>query len=131
MTTTTSISSQSIGTSTNVGQGLFPQKVTKQTATTAFLVDVRITNGAGGYNPVSEVRVWYASSTFSLSAANAVTQLRAAAGYVDVRPSPHASGVTIRQSDLATVNGSYIYFWVDVPLVSVAQTLDVTLVELP
>ena len=55
MTVTTSITGQSIGTSTNVGTGLFAQKVTKQAATTAIVIAVRVTNGAAAYDRHAEV----------------------------------------------------------------------------
>jgi hypothetical protein len=131
MTTTNSIASQSIGTSTNVGAGKFPQKVTRQSTTTAILVNVRITNGAAGYAKTDEVRVWFTSSSFDITAALAVNQLRQNAFYVDVRPAQDAAGVSIKSSDIESIQGTYIYFWCDIPTVAVAQTLDVDLVELP
>jgi hypothetical protein len=57
--------------------------------------------------------------------------LKTTARYLDVRPEPNAGGVAIRAGDLLTVNGDYIYFWCEIPAASVAQTLDVSCVELP
>lgn len=131
MTTTASISSQSIGTSTNIGEGKFPQKITAVATTTAFVICPRITNGAGDYNPASELVVWYSSSSYSVTAAQAAVQLRPTARFVSLKPSPKGSGVVIKDSTLEPLTGPYIYLWCDVPTFSVAATLDVNVVELP
>jgi hypothetical protein len=131
MTINTPISGQSVGTSTNKGEGLFPQKITKNAATTAFSVQVRVTNGAGDYAIANVIRVWYLSSAFDMTAAAAVDACRSAARYVDLRPSNLSSGVRLRDSDLEAVLGNYIYLWCDIPAATVAQSLDVTVVELP
>jgi hypothetical protein len=131
MTVTAAISGQSIGTSSNVGSGLFPQKVTRQVTTTAFHIAARVTNGTGGYDPHAEVRVWFSSTSFNITAAAAVSQLKSTARYLDVRPLAETAGVVIRDSSFEPITGSYIHLWVDVPTVSVAQTLDVNVVELP
>lgn len=130
MTTTTSISGQSFGTSTNIGEGKFPQKVTIQATTTSFVIEGRITNGAAGYVK-QDVRVWYASSGFSVTAAVGSVALRPTARYVDIPMGQAAAQVTIRSSLLEPVAGSYIYLWVDLPTLTTAATLDVNVTELP
>lgn len=129
MTITDSISGQSIGTSTNKGEGKFPQKVTAVTTTTIFLITARVTNGAGEYDQGNRIRIWYASSHFNLTAANAVLQLNKDASFLDIVPKREGGGVSIRSSLTELRNGEYIYFWCDIPGVTVAQTLDVSLVE--
>ena len=131
MTTTVSISGQTIGTGANAGENLFPQKVTRNAATTAFVLSLRLTNGVAEYDRHAEVRVWYSSSPYSVSAALGAVQLKQTARYVDIRPSNLAAGVMIKDSSLEPITGDFIYFWCDIPAVVVAQTLDVTLVELP
>lgn len=130
MTTTDSIASQSVGTSTNIGEGKFPQKITAQSTTSGFFVSLRLTNGAGSYPRPTNLRCWFTSSNFSITAAAAVLALRQQARYVDLRPSPDASGVMCAQSELEVLAGAYIYFWFDVPTLSVAATLDASCVEI-
>lgn len=131
MTTTNSIATQSIGTGANKGEGLFPQKVTIAATTTAYVITARITNGTDGYKQAQELRIWFTSSSFSITAAQAVTQLKSTARYLDIKPSPDSGDVRIKDSSLEPITGSYIYFWCDIPTVTTAQTLDVNLVQLP
>lgn len=131
MVTNNSISGQSIGTSTNVGEGKFPQKITLNAATTAYVITPRLTNGAAAYDPAQVVRVWYTTSSFSLTAAQAVAQLDTTARYIDVRFKPLNGQVNIKDSTLENVTGGYLYLWCDVPNLATAATLDVNAVELP
>lgn len=131
MTVTASIGSQSIGTGSNVGNDKFAQKVTCASGTTAFLIEAKVTNGASAYDPSLRPMIWYASSSFSVTAAAAVDLLRNAARYLEVIPSPNGSVARIRATELETIRGGYIYIWCDIPTVTVAQTLDVDVVELP
>lgn len=130
MTTTTVITSQSIGTSTNVGEGLFPQQVAIQATTSDYVICMRVTNGAGSYLPKSEIIVRYASSPFNITAAQAVTQLAPASRYVSLKPSDKGSAVVIKNSLFEPILGGYIYLWCEVPSTTVAQTLDVSVVEI-
>jgi len=132
MTTTAAISSQSIGTSTNVGEGKFGQKITAQATTSAFVVTPRVTNGAAGYDPANEIVVRYTSSSFSLTmSAATIAALAPTARFVSVKPAREGGGVVIKDSSLEPITGGYIYLWCDIPTVAVAQTLDVNLVEVP
>jgi len=136
MTTTAVLSGQSIGTSTNVGNDLTfaasTMKVTIQTTTTTFVVSAKLTNGAGSYNLGSRPVVWYASSPFSVVYTAAPALFRnGGARYLEMVPSTQSGLAVAKTSSLETVNGSYIYVWCDVPTVSVAQTLDISVVELP
>lgn len=132
MTTTASISGQSIGTGSNVGAKLFPQKVTVNVATTAFVISGRVTNGTGNYPQTLYVRIWFTSSSFSVTAAQAVDQLnRAPARYLDLPLKEAAGQVTIKDSMLEVLTGGYIYLWCEVPTMTTAATLDVNVVELP
>lgn len=130
MTTSNAISSQSIGTSTNIGVDKFPQKITLATGTTAFAVEARVTNGASFYAE-NAIRVWFAVSSFSVTAAAAVELLRASAMYLDILPSKFGSIARSRQSLFCPAAGAYLYLWCDIPSTVVAQTLDVNTIELP
>lgn len=130
MTTTNAISSQSIGTSTNIGEGKFPQKVTKVAASTAFVVEGRVTNGAAGYLG-QIVRLWYAASSYDITAAAAVIALQPSARYVDIPLSPDSGTDSIRTSLLEPALGQYIYLWCDVPTLATAATLYANVTELP
>jgi len=131
MTTTNAISGQSIGTGSNVGEGKFPQKVTIAATTTAFVITPRVTNGAGEYIEASEVIIWYSGSSYSVTAAAAPELLRKTARFVSVKPSRNSSVAIAIDSSIEPVTGSYIYLWCSIPTVTVAQTLDVNVVELP
>ena len=130
MTTTAVIASQSIGTSTNYGADKFPQKVTLTTGTTAFTVEGKITNGAGGYAK-QDIRVWYSVSSFDATAAAAVEIFRFNARYVDLSFGPNGGDIRARASLLEPASGGYLYLWCDVPKLSTAATFDVSTVELP
>lgn len=131
MVTNNSISGQSIGTSTNIGEGLFPQKITLNAATTCFVITPRITNGAASYDPANEIIVRYSTSSFSITAAQAVSQLDCTSRYVPVKMKPNNGAVAIKDSSLEPVTGGYLYLWCEIPKLSVAATLDVNVVELP
>lgn len=130
MTTTNAISGQSIGTSTNVGEGLYPQKITAVSTTSGFYIQPRVTNGIGDYKGKYTVRVWYCASSYSLTAAAAVTQLKLNASYVDLPLDPANGGVAIRDSFLEVLSGQYIYLWCAIPNLPVAATLDVNVTEI-
>ena len=69
MTVTTSINGQSIGTSSNKGNKLFPQKVTANAASTKFGLSARVTNGAAGYDIAQAVTVHFGVAAFDVTAA--------------------------------------------------------------
>ncbi len=132
MTTTALISSQAIGTSTNIGDALFAGKATAASTTTAFLLSARITAGAGPLTPNSVVRVWFTSTSFNIAAGVGPAQLGTTARYVDLLfTSPTGGQVQIKDGTLEPLTGPYIHYWVSVPGLGTAATLDVNLVELP
>lgn len=136
MTTTVILTGQSIGTGSNAGADLTfataGMKVTKQAATTAFVISAVLTNGAAAYNLAARPVIRYASSPFSVVYTAAPALFRnGGSRYLELVPAIGAGGAVSRSSEIETVNGSYIYIWVDVPTVSVAQTLDLSIVELP
>lgn len=131
MTTTASISGQSIGTSTNVGNGKFPQKVTAAVTTTGFVISARVTMGTQGSAGASTVRVWYSSSSFNITAAAAVEALSGTVRYLDLILPTTGGTVRIKDGTLEPMTGGYIHIWCDVPVLDVAATLDVNVVELP
>lgn len=130
MTTTASISSQSIGTSTNIGDQKFPQKVTIAATTTSFNLAARITNGASAYDPAVAPVLYWTTSPFSVTTAVAAASFRAL-GSIQLRPSPLGSGVASYTTPNVPAGGAYVYFWLNIPNLPAAATLDVTCVELP
>lgn len=132
MTTTTVISGQTFGTSTNVGNAKFSiAPVTLQASTTAYVVQLKWTAGASIENRGSRIVVWYTTTAATVTAGNAPTQLNQTARYVDLVAPQSAAGVQIRDSSLEPVTGNKFHCWVEAPNLSVAATLDVVLVELP
>ena len=136
MTTTAVLASQSLGTSTNVGGDLTfataGMKITRQTATTAFVVSAKLTNGAGAYSLSDRPVIRYASSPFSVTYTAAPAMFRnGGSRYLELVPAIGAGGIVSRSSEIETVNGDYIYLWVDSPTVSVAWTLALSVLELP
>lgn len=136
MTTTVILSSQSIGTGSNAGGDLTfataGMKTTKQTTTTAFSISARLTNGAGSYSLSNRPVIRYTSSPFSVAYTAAPLLFRnGGSRYLELVPGCEGNLAVSRTSDIETVNGDYIYIWVDAPTVTVAQTLDITLFELP
>jgi len=129
-TVTAAINGQSVGTSTNVGDGLFGYKLTKQAASTTFLIAASLTNGAGAVDPRGEIVITYASSPQSLSTAQALAQLRTLK-HLHVKPSPTPGGIVEYSTELETMKGDYVYLWANVPAMTVAGTLTVRTVELP
>lgn len=130
MTITNSIASQSIGTSTNVGDKKFPQVVDRQTTTTSYNLVGRITNGAAEYDPATSVVVYYASSPFSVTAVVGAATLRPS-GSLRISLKRNAADVAHVPGANTPMQGRYIYFWCEVPKLTTAATLDVSLVEFP
>lgn len=134
MTTTTLNNAQSIGTSTNVGPGLYPVKTTLQAGTTAFSITAVLTFTTQNREAVSTpVRVWYTSSPQDITAAQAVAQLAQGARFVDVKgnPEPSRSGlISTRNSFIEPVQGAYVYTWLELPAFAAAATLTTKLVEI-
>ena len=132
MTTTAAISGQSIGTSTNVGTDKFPAKVTCQSGSDRFFIEAILTNGAGGYDKAQEVLVFYASHTVSATADAAIVEkLRGCARQLAVKPREAGSAIQVKISDVEPLSGGYIYLWLEIPTVTVAQTITVNVVEGP
>lgn len=134
MTSTAVINAQSYGTSTNKGNSLFtPNATTLQTGTTAFVVSVKLANSATSQDidKNQKVRVWYTTTTYTVTAAEAPLTLARTARYVDCWPRDGVSKESITDSSLEPVTGANFMCWVDAPTMSAAGSLTVTLVELP
>lgn len=129
--TTQSAINQSIGTSTNIGNSKFSiNPLTLAAGTTAFVVNMKVTNGTGlpGRNQV--VRVWYTTTMRTVTAANAPKHLGPTARFVEAVIADENEGVVIKDSSLEPVTGSLFHCWVDVPTLPTAATLLVDLVEI-
>lgn len=129
MTTTALVTTQSIGTGSNKGDGILPQKATLAGSTQNFVLSMEITNGAGGYVKGSRISAWYATSPFSYTAADGVVQLRNKARYLEIIVSHNANIIHAAASVLEPVAGQYLYVWFDIPVVTVAQTMNVSYTE--
>lgn len=131
MTTTTAINAQSIGTGSNIGEGLFAYALTPQSTTDRFFVEAIITNGAAGYDVSNKIIVRFACHSVSMTAALAPPILRSGARYMEVIGSSKAGQVTARTSLLEPLSAAYVYVWLDVPNQTTAQTITVKLIEGP
>lgn len=132
MTTTLVINGQSIGTSTNKGNGVFSiNQVSFQSTSTAFVVSVKLVNGASPVDPSQRVRVWYTSTSWTVSATNAPLQIGKTARYVELTPVAQANGTSICDSSLEPITGASFNLWVDAPSFVAAGSLSINLVELP
>lgn len=132
MTTQSCISGQSIGTSTNKGNGVFSiSPKTLASTTTAYVVSVQLTNGAGPVETNQCVVVYYTTTMRTVTSGNAPAYLGQTARSITLRPASNNSGIAIADSALEPVTGSKFHLWVNAPTFDVAGTLDVDLVELP
>lgn len=135
-TTTAVLSSQSIGTGSNAGNDLTfaasTLKLTLQSTTTAYVISVKLTNGTGSYSLSNRPTIKYASSPFSVTYTAAPLLFRnGGSRYLEMVPGCEGNLAVSRSSDIETINGGYLYIWCYVPTVSVAQTLDISVLELP
>ncbi len=136
MTITSVITAQSIGTGSNKGNSKFATSaLVLQSTTTAYVVNVQVTPGAGPVDHKLELRVWFTTTPRTVTAGNAPYTLGQTAHYVDIRfgtgglslPSVAIS----KDSALEPVTGGNLHVWCDVPGLDTAATLDVSIVELP
>lgn len=132
MTTQACIAAQSVGTSTNFGNGILSiNPLTIGGTTTAYVVNVQLANGAGPVDPNQMITIRYTTTMRTVTAANAPVQLAQTQHTITIRPSPNASVTQIVDSALEPVTGSKFHLWADVPAYPLAGTLTVDLVELP
>lgn len=132
MTTTTVISAQSIGTSTNIGNSLFATKVTLGAATSAAIIASRVTNAAtgGSLDSRATVDIYYAFSPISVDAADAVNLLKQDARYLRLLTEVAVSADRSRSSQVEVASGQYLYLWCDIPTFAAAATLNVYVTEI-
>ena len=132
MTITAVIAAQSIGTSTNIGDAKFPQKVTLAATTTAAQVEVRITNGADTYDPRQKLRMNYVFSSFDVTAAQAAINYSESSRFLEITPKAGQSLVALNKTLLEPApGGGFLYFWFSVPTTTVARTLAANAIEYP
>lgn len=130
MTTTAIINSQSIGTSTNVGDFVQPTRTALQATTTQVQVIISITRGAaipegsyvGVYQAVSPVN-------WGTGAPN-MQQVQMNAQFTRVPLRADRVVIEIASGTLPTAAGFH-YCWLQVPVMSVASTITVNLEETP
>lgn len=112
-TSTTIINAQTVY--NNGGFGKYPSKTTLSATTTALTVSCTLTNGNSAGNPTCTIRVFFATSPVSITAAAAVEQLKQAAAYFDIKPHASPNGITIQDFPLMPRKGDYAYCWIEDP----------------
>lgn len=129
MLVTATVASYSIG--GTAGNYINPQKVTLNSATSAFSLSAKLVNGAGvPFNQQSgKLRVWYLTSAHSETAAVGAAAAREPR-YLDIVPSNNSGGTVLVNSLIEAVRGGYLYFWFETPLFSPTATISVSVVEL-
>lgn len=129
MIVTATVASYSIGGA--AGNYINPQKVTLNSATSAFSLSAKLVNGAGTYpnQQSGKLRVWYLTSAHSETAAVGAAAAREPR-YLDIIPSDKAGGTVLVNSLIEAVRGGYLYFWFETPLFSPAASVSVSVVEL-
>jgi len=131
MTTTQVLTDQTIGTGSNIGGNLFPQKVTLAVASIAASISIRCTNGAGLPADIrAPIVARYAFSPVSVAAAAAPGLLGIGSRYLNLHPQNVPSGDTSSASLLSDATGAYLYVWFEVPPFLVAASLNAFVVEL-
>ena len=132
MTITAVIAAQSIGTSTNIGNAKFPQKVTLAATTTSAQIEVRITNGADTYDPRQKLVMHYSFSSFDVSAAQAAINYSESSRFLEISPKAGQSLVSVNKTLLEPApGGGFLYFWFNVPTTATASTLAANSIEYP
>lgn len=130
MTSTPVIAGQAIGSGANKGDGILPQKHTLLAGSSGAVISLRLTQNGKPLDARTKVRCYYTTSPFSITAANAVTQMVNNTRHVDVATSDDKAAVRIKDSSLDPVSGQYLYFWFDVPEFTADASLDATVTEL-
>ena len=131
MTTTPAINAQSVGTSSAIGDDLLAYKLTPQAATDRFFIEAILVNGAAGYDMAQRPRIWYACHSVSMTASDAPKILKQTARYLEIVPSPFSGKTVARISQLEPLAAGYVYIWLEMPNLVVAQTLTVNIIEGP
>ena len=111
-------------------------KTAFQATTSAFSLEATITSNTGSVpyqvNRQRVPRLWFAVSSFSITAAQAVTQLASIAQTLDIVPNMNAKGIQNSKTEALAAMGGYIYTWLEEPNMPANQTatVSVNLIEL-
>jgi hypothetical protein len=131
MTTTNVVAAQSIGTSTNLGNSVFPTKVTLDAGTSAAVLTLRVTNGTSGpLDSRCDITMWYSFSPVDVSAAAGVELLKQNARYVNLKGADGASADRAKDSLIEPVTGQFLYIWFDVPTFQAAAVMNAYVTEI-
>lgn len=131
MTTTTVINAQSIGTGSNVGVPVHASKLTCEALTTAYVINAQLTNGAARYSRSNEVRIWYASSPYNMTASQAADRCKQSARYLKIFGREDPSSITVQDTEVEVLSGQFLYIWLEVANQPAAQTISVIVTQLP
>lgn len=130
MTITALLTAQSVGTSTNVGTGLYAGQLVLQATTSGVVVSAKLTAGAGqSVDPKKQIRVWFTTSPWDISSGIPV-QFELDANMLELNNPQGPSGVRVTTSELAINQGGYLNYWLEVPSFAVAGTLSLDCVEI-
>jgi len=128
MTSTTLNNGVTVGGATGTGAGAI--KTSLQGTTTAYTVACLLTNGAAAGNPTHCVKFFAVTSPYSITATQAVTQLRQAASFIDIIPHADPGGSTIQDFPLLARKGDFVYTWFEDGTFNPTKTLTSTLYEI-
>jgi len=107
-----------------------PVKTTLGANTAAVALNLQYTNGASVGDYMEAPRVFYAVSPFSVTAAQAVTQMLPVAESFDIVPARLPRGVTTQRSDLIVNTGGFLYTWFETPKMPDAATVTLNAAEI-
>jgi hypothetical protein len=129
---TVALSAQSVGTAANVGNSLFPTKVTLNAATITVALEIKLVNGAiqTKIDQRHRVRVYSAVTAESVTAANAPELLKYSCECTELIPPMDALDTKYKMSKPWKATGGFFCFWVDVPAFPLAGALTVNVIEL-
>lgn len=130
MTITALLTAQSVGTSSNVGTGLYAAKLALQAATAGLVITAQLTAGAAqSVDPKQRLKVWFTTSPFDVSS-GIVAQFDLDSKQVELNCPQGPSGVRVTTSEFVINQGGYLYYWVEVPTLAVAGSLNLSVVEI-
>lgn len=130
MTITALLTAQSVGTSTNVGTGLYAGQLVLQAATSGVVVSAKLVAGAGqSVDAKQRIKVWFTTSPWDISS-GIPAQFELDANQVELNNPQGPSGTRITTSELAINQGGFLNYWVEVPALPVAGTLSLDCVEI-
>lgn len=129
MTTTTQHTAVAVGTAGAAGQD--PQKLTLQAGTTGVMLIATLTNGNSALKSNESVKVFFATSPDSITAAASVDQLALCAETLIVKPDSRPNKAKTSKSEFELNAGGYLYSWLEWGAQDAAGAITVKVTEFP